>query len=79
MIAQAVVVGFFAVPTALFGLYYNATTMQAAIRGAFEPMLNKFDAPYFYQAFAIMSAITSTKSSLNSELKRRGSIGVTVQ
>jgi hypothetical protein len=58
MIVQAVVVGVFAVPTSLFGLYYNATTALMAIRGEFAEVLNEFDAPYFYQAFAVMSAIS---------------------
>jgi hypothetical protein len=43
--------------TTAFGLYYNAASMSAAFRGAFDPLLQQSDLPYFYHAFFIMSAI----------------------
>jgi len=57
-IVQAVVVGFFAVLTALFGLYYSASAILAVLRGAMGPVLGQLDAPHFYPAFAIMSTIS---------------------
>jgi hypothetical protein len=53
----AVVVGVFAVITALLGLLYNATTAATAWRGAFDSMLKQDEYPYFYQAFFIMSGV----------------------
>ena len=57
-IIQAVVVGFFAVLTSLFGLYYSATTILGVVRGAMAPVLGKLDVPHFYPAFTIMSTIS---------------------
>lgn len=50
----AIVVGVFAVITTLFGIYYNAVSILAAVRGRFEPV---DDVPYFYAAFYTMSGI----------------------
>ena len=57
LIVPAIIVGVLLVLTSLFGLYYNATSMWVALHGAFEPMLQQADEPYFYQAFYVMSGI----------------------
>jgi hypothetical protein len=53
----AIIVGVFAILTALFGLYYNATSLMVAFRGAFDQVVKQDDEPYFYPAFYIMSVV----------------------
>ena len=56
-IVPAIIVGVFSIATALFGLYHNTAMSISALRGAFDPMLQQEDLPYFYHAFFTMSGI----------------------
>lgn len=49
----AVIVGVFAIGTALLGLSYNAMSVSSALSGVFD----SDDTPYFNEAFFLMSAI----------------------
>ncbi len=57
---SVIVVGGVAVLAALFGLYYNGTTLILAIRGSFSEQDAQQKLTYFYPVFYSMSAICIT-------------------
>jgi hypothetical protein len=52
-----IVTGVIGILSAIFGLWYNATTLMTASSGAFDKINLDQPIPFFYQAFYTMSAI----------------------